>query len=697
MKLCDKRSVLLAVTENIEMRLFSSEEESVIITTQERKEENTFEQRYRYLEHPLAPDPEVDEDPLVEIKPRQQAEPKTKPSVCEETLYCSHIDDINDDETDIEMESFPPIRLSDIELVEIKPSDHATSYPSSPNKAHHIKWKKLIPQKIRHVVKDVICLPREHYIAQLEGRQMTPQLTALADVGLTARITVDSSWSANQMENRLVLLFQSQFLKKSGQRFSFTYLQSVWGSKVLFVPETPAEGWTGEQVLRISENGALYIFSHHNYEQDQSEGSPHKTAVFNRSDLGPSKESQSPLVGQNQPYVCRAPERLTLNLDTILKLFRLKITSEDAQTHIKVNRDDVLSSALKEVRKPGFSFRSKPVIAFSEEEMESHEEAFREFFRLTLLELQQSCVFEGCQERLFLTYDLTALDDRMYYEAGVLIGWSLAHGGPGPCCLHPALFELMCCQSPSLEDFNWRDIVDAEAQLRLQELHNCIEEKQLSPSLCDWMSCCGIHGIHLACSNEIPAIYARLVKHYIYHRVASMISQFIEGLNSCGGLWDLVKSHWELFLPVMTRKEQRALSLEDFKQLFVFCFSNSDSELRAAEEATAAHWETVLTMVSDGEAYFSFEDLLLFISGADHYPPLGFTKLISLRFYSQDTSSSDMILPYAFEDSLELFLPRGVPEALDLLVLLNRALHRALDLRLQSDGDKISQEIVTRL
>ncbi|MEQ2173352.1 hypothetical protein GOODEAATRI_031256, partial [Goodea atripinnis] len=70
---------------------------------------------------------------------------------------------------------------------------------------------------------------------------------------------------------------------------------------------------------------------------------------------------------------------LTLNLDTILKLFRLKITSEDAQTHIK--------------------------------------------------------------ERLFLTYDLTALDDRMYYEAGVLIGWSLAHGGPGPCCLHPALFE----------------------------------------------------------------------------------------------------------------------------------------------------------------------------------------------------------------------------------------------------------------
>lgn len=43
MKLCDKKSVLFTITENIEMRLFSSEEETLIITTQE-KEENTFEQ-----------------------------------------------------------------------------------------------------------------------------------------------------------------------------------------------------------------------------------------------------------------------------------------------------------------------------------------------------------------------------------------------------------------------------------------------------------------------------------------------------------------------------------------------------------------------------------------------------------------------------------------------------------------------------
>lgn len=43
--------------------------------------------------------------------------------------------------------------------------------------------------------------------------------------------------------------------------------QCVQGSRVLFVPDTPAEGWTGKQVLRISEHSALYILSHHDYLQ----------------------------------------------------------------------------------------------------------------------------------------------------------------------------------------------------------------------------------------------------------------------------------------------------------------------------------------------------------------------------------------------------------------------------------------------
>lgn len=59
-----------------------------------------------------------------------------------------------------------------------------------------------------------------------------------------------------------------------------------------------------------------------------------------------------------------------------------------------------------------------------------------------MMGLQESPLFEGLPGRLLLTYDLAALEMRMYYKAGVLIGWSLAHGGPGPGCLHPALFQV---------------------------------------------------------------------------------------------------------------------------------------------------------------------------------------------------------------------------------------------------------------
>ncbi|XP_018526424.1 uncharacterized protein LOC108879587 [Lates calcarifer] len=699
MKLGEKKAALLAITENIEMELFSSEEPCVVISTQEKEEEHIFHQRH--LEHPLVPDCEEEPEPEVQIQTRQQAKPKTEPPARTETEHYTP-DPSFMDEIEIEMEVFPPPRVSECELVEIKSDDSSIMTPPSPNKISRLKWKRLVPQKTGLVVKDVVCLPRGLYLAQLE-RHIVPrskERAALAAMGMTARITIDYSWSASQMESRLAMLLRGQFVKRAGQRFSFTYLQCVQGSRVLFVPDTPAEGWTGEQVLRISGHGPLYIFTHQDYPQAESERSARETPVVNRKEfcLEASTEScqdeDNQIGRQTQARVRRTTEEFTLDLDTVLRLFRQENMDRDVETHIQVRRRDLLRSALKVVRRPDFCFRKTPIISFSGEDTAGHEGPLREFFRLTLLELQQSSVFEGHPGRLFLTYDLTALEDRKYYEAGVLIGWSLAHGGPGPRCLHPALYQFMCDHNPSLVDFSWTDIVDAEVQIRLQQLHSCADVKLLSPSLCDWVSSCGIPGIYSARSDEIPAIYIRLVKHYIYHRVASMISQFTDGLNSCGGLWDMVQSHWEAFVPVMTSMQQEPLTLEEFKQLFTVCYSHQDSQLRAAEEATAKHWETVLTFISNGEADFSFEDILAFITGADHLPPLGFPRLISLRFYSQDG------LPHASTCALELFLPRAVVRAKDLLALLSRAVHEAMGftcLQTEGEGEDICTEMMTSL
>ncbi|XP_042370041.1 G2/M phase-specific E3 ubiquitin-protein ligase-like [Plectropomus leopardus] len=691
MRLSKRKAALLVITENIEMELFASEEACMVTLTQEEEEEDSFDQRH--LEHPLVPDSEDEAEPQLQTPPRQLPKPKTQSPAKVEAEHCPPVLEFMED-IEIEMEVFHPLRASEIELMEIK-SDHSSIMTlRSPNGAGRLKWKRLTPQKTGLVVKDVVCLPSGHYLAQLE-RHTVPrgkERAALAAMGMTARITIDYGWSANQMESRLAALFRGRFAKRAGQRFSFTYLQCVPGSRVLFVPEAPAEGWTGEQVLGTSGHGALYILSHQDYPQAESEKSASETHVVNRREfcLEASTESCPDEDNQQGRQTCvpSTTEEFPLDLDSILRLFRQENMDRDVETHIQVRRRDLLRSALKVVRRPDFCFRTTPIVSFSGEETDGHDGPLREFFRLTLLELQQSSIFEGPPGRLFLTYDLAALEDRKYYKAGVLIGWSLAQGGPGPRCLHPALYQLMCGQNPSLEGFSWGDIVDAEAQIRLQQLQSCTDVKLLSPGLCDWVSSCGIPGIYSAHSDDTPSIYIRLVKHYIYHRVASMISQFTEGLNSCGGLWDTVLSHWREFMPVMTSAQQQPLTLEQFKQLFTVCYSQQDSQLRAAEAATAGHWETVLTLVSDGQTDFSFEDLLAFITGADHLPPLGFTTSISLCFYSQDTSTSCVRLPHASTCTLELFLPRGAAGATDLSALLSRSVHEALGFtRYQSQGD----------
>lgn len=59
------------------------------------------------------------------------------------------------------------------------------------------------------------------------SRQIVPKNKdqAALEAMMTARITIDRSWSATQVKGRLAMLFQGHFVKQAGQKFSFTYLQ----------------------------------------------------------------------------------------------------------------------------------------------------------------------------------------------------------------------------------------------------------------------------------------------------------------------------------------------------------------------------------------------------------------------------------------------------------------------------------------
>ena len=68
-------------------------------------------------------------------------------------------------------------------------------------------------------------------------------------------------------------------------------------------------------------------------------------------------------------------------LDNILSVFRQKNLVGDGETHIQVSRSDLLPCALQAVTRPGFSFRTKPIISFRGEESDGREGPLREFFR----------------------------------------------------------------------------------------------------------------------------------------------------------------------------------------------------------------------------------------------------------------------------------------------------------------------------
>ncbi|MEQ2284723.1 hypothetical protein AMECASPLE_024446 [Ameca splendens] len=94
-----------------------------------------------------------------------------------------------------------------------------------------------------------------------------------------------------------------------------------------------------------------------------------------------------------------------------------------------------------------------------------------------------------------------------------------------------------------------------------------------------------------------------VLAHFVFHRVAIMIQQYVDGMNSCGS------NHLE------------------------------------EEEATIFQWEWWIMAIEEKEVDHTLEEVLVFITGADCLPPLGFPQSCRIDFYDQEPGS--WRLPYA--------------------------------------------------
>ncbi|KAJ8364736.1 hypothetical protein SKAU_G00135670 [Synaphobranchus kaupii] len=153
-----------------------------------------------------------------------------------------------------------------------------------------------------------------------------------------------------------------------------------------------------------------------------------------------------------------------------------------------------------------------------------------------------------------------------------------------------------------------------------------------------------------------------------------MILQFTDGINTFGKLWDLVKENWIAFLPLFTNM-QEGMTKAVFKAIFSYNYSPQGTNHREAEEETIYSWELVLNMIEDKESDLNFEELLIFTTGADEVPALGFPIKPCIDFYQQEAGNRR--LPYASTCMMCLYLPRGVSEEEELHKLLSQAIRES--------------------
>ncbi|KAG8013012.1 hypothetical protein GBF38_016639 [Nibea albiflora] len=64
--------------------------------------------------------------------------------------------------------------------------------------------------------------------------------------------------------------------------------------------------------------------------------------------------------------------------------------------------------------------------------------------------------------------------------------------------------------------------------------------------------------------------------------------------------------------------------------------------------------------MADKVTELRFEDLLIFVTGADEVPALGFPRKPRIDFYEQEAGQRR--LPYASTCAMCLYLPRGITE-----------------------------------
>ncbi|XP_060759564.1 G2/M phase-specific E3 ubiquitin-protein ligase-like isoform X2 [Neoarius graeffei] len=251
----------------------------------------------------------------------------------------------------------------------------------------------------------------------------------------------------------------------------------------------------------------------------------------------------------------------------------------------------------------------------------------REFFRLCLHEIKDKIgIFEGPFDTKVLTCNSRAMKDNGYFNAGQIMAMSIAHGGQSRCFLSELLYE---CLQKGLDNVKVKTehITDEETRSQILQAET---ESQLQDAVAQASSLISLagHNVCITLQNKQETVLD-LTHWYVLQRTRAPFERFRDGLMSLGVL-DALQRH-PLQMKCLFVKAEKRLTAAEIENLFRIIQSERGSNGFEEECRTLVFWQDYL-QDAEFENNVPLEDILVFLTGCDSVPALGFSPKPSLEF-----------------------------------------------------------------
>nr|XP_014352071.1 PREDICTED: G2/M phase-specific E3 ubiquitin-protein ligase [Latimeria chalumnae] len=219
-----------------------------------------------------------------------------------------------------------------------------------------------------------------------------------------------------------------------------------------------------------------------------------------------------------------------------------------------------------------------------------------------------------------------------YYEAGRIIAISLVHGGPAPGFFSTTLFNCLVHgpdkAKPTIDDIADLDIAETILKIKaaktLKELLTAVKSssKYLLVAEC-------LRPIQNMVDKE--ELVRDLLVYHVIGRVRSPFESFREGLKILGVL-EKIQMYPDIFCGILCHGAEK-LTAEVLGSLFKIHFSEEGTRKRMHEARVIGFWRDYLKDVEGNKTSRSLEEILIFATGADAIPPIGFVPEPSIEFW----------------------------------------------------------------